>query len=99
MLPRVLPGLLPAILGLFRTALRGMVRAMFVRKLIQCSLLAALAIPTALSIGACGNGSDVKHAQIKAGEKPAGGEWQGGYLDKGFRHPPVSTDGQKAQGP
>jgi len=75
-----------------------MVRAMFVRKLVQCSLLAALALPFALSLSACGNGNEAKHAQLKAGEMPAGGEWQGVYYDKVYGYLHIVTDGKTAQG-
>ena len=77
-----------------------MVRAMFVRKLVQYSLLAALAVPSALSVlalGACGT-EGPKHAVVKAGEMPAGGEWQGVYYDKVYGYLHVVTDGKTAQG-
>lgn len=86
------------ILGLFWTALRGMVRAMFVRKLVQCSLLAALVIPSAFTLGACGNGGEAKHAVIKAGEMPAGGDWQGVFYDKVYGYLHIVTDGKTVQG-
>jgi hypothetical protein len=77
-----------------------MVRAMFVRKLVQCSLLVALAVPSALSVlalGACGT-EGPKHAVVKAGEMPAGGEWQGVYYDKVYGYLHIVTDGKTAQG-
>jgi hypothetical protein len=77
-----------------------MVRAMFVRKLVQYSLLVALAVPSALSVlalGACGT-EGPKHAVVKAGEMPAGGEWQGVYYDKVYGYLHVVTDGKTAQG-
>jgi hypothetical protein len=75
-----------------------MVRAMFVRKLVQCSLLAALAIPSVFSVAACGNGSDTKVAHLKAGDMPAGGDWQGVYYDKVYGYLHIVTDGKTVQG-
>jgi hypothetical protein len=75
-----------------------MVRAMFVRTLIKLSLLSALAIPSALSLAACGPSNDVKHAQIKAGEMPAGAEWQGVYYSPVYGYLHLLVDGKTAQG-
>jgi hypothetical protein len=75
-----------------------MVRAMFVRKLVQCSLLAALVVPTALTLAACGPSSDAKHAQVKAGEMPAGGEWQGVFYSPVYGYLHILVDGKTAQG-
>jgi len=74
-----------------------MVRAMFVRKLVQCSLLAALAVPSALSLAACGSDGP-KHAEVKAGEMPAGGEWQGVFYSPVYGYLHVLVDGKTAQG-
>ncbi|HEY4105058.1 MAG TPA: hypothetical protein VGM44_14265 [Polyangiaceae bacterium] len=71
---------------------------MFVRKLAQCSLLAALAFPLALSVTACGNGGGVHTAQIKAGEMPAGGDWQGVYYSPVYGYLHIITEGTTAQG-
>jgi len=71
---------------------------MLVRKLARVSLLAALAIPSALSVTACGNGSDVKHATVKAGEMPAGGEWQGVYYSPVYGYLHILADGKTVQG-
>ena len=75
-----------------------MVRAMLLRKLCQLSLLSALALPSALSLSACGPSTDVKHAQVKAGEMPAGGEWQGVYFSQVYGYLHLLTDGKAAQG-
>ncbi|HEX3774300.1 MAG TPA: hypothetical protein VHV51_07535 [Polyangiaceae bacterium] len=71
---------------------------MFVRKLAQCSLLAALAVPLALSVSACGNSGGAQHAEIKAGEMPAGGEWQGVYYSPVYGYLHIVTEGKTAQG-
>jgi hypothetical protein len=90
--------------GLFGTALRGMVRAMFVRKLVQFSLRTALVVPaaltafTALTLAACGPSSDVKHAQIKAGEMPAGAEWKGVYYSPVYGYLHIVADDKTVQG-
>ena len=75
-----------------------MVRAMFVRNLIKLSLLGALVVPSALSLAACGPNTDVKHAQIKAGELPAGASWQGVYYSPVYGYLHVRVDGKTAQG-
>jgi len=75
-----------------------MVPAMFVRKLVNLSLLTALAIPSALSLTACGPSNEVKHAQIKAGEMPANAEWQGVYYSPVYGYLHVLVDGKTAQG-
>jgi hypothetical protein len=78
-----------------------MVRAMFARKLARFSLLTALVVPTALTtltLAACGPSSDVKHAQIKAGEMPAGADWKGVYYSPVYGYLHVVTEGKTAQG-
>jgi hypothetical protein len=75
-----------------------MVRAMLLRKLCKLSLLSALALPSALSMSACGPSTDVKHAQVKAGELPAGAEWQGVYFSPVYGYLHLLTDGKAAQG-
>jgi hypothetical protein len=78
-----------------------MVRAMFARKLVQFSLLTALVVPTALTaltLAACGPSSDVKHAQIKAGEMPAGADWKGVYYSPVYGYLHIVTDGKTVQG-
>ncbi|MEO7036463.1 MAG: hypothetical protein ABI548_21140 [Polyangiaceae bacterium] len=71
---------------------------MFVRNLVKLSLLGALAIPSAFSLTACGNGSEVKHATVKAGEMPAGGEWQGVFYSPVYGYLHVLADGKTVQG-
>jgi hypothetical protein len=75
-----------------------MVRAMLLRKLVKLSLLSALVIPSALSLAACGPSNEVKHAQIKAGELPAGGEWQGVYYSPTYGYLHLLVEGKTAQG-
>lgn len=75
-----------------------MVRAMLLRNLVKLSLLGALALPSALTLTACGNSSEVKHAQVKAGEMPAGAEWQGVYYSPVYGYLHVLVDGKTAQG-
>ena len=71
---------------------------MFVRNLVKLSLLSALVFPSALSLTACGNGSEVKHATVKAGEMPAGGEWQGVFYSPVYGYLHVLADGKTVQG-
>jgi hypothetical protein len=74
-----------------------MVRGMLVRKLVQGSFLLALAVP-ALTLLACGPSSDVKHAQVKAGDMPAKGDWQGVYYSPVYGYLHVLVEGKTAQG-
>jgi len=75
-----------------------MVPAMLARKLLKLSFLSALVLPSALSLTACGNSSEVKHAQIKAGEMPANAEWQGVYYSPTYGYLHLLVDGKTAQG-
>ena len=75
-----------------------MVRAMLLRNLVKLSLLSALVIPSALSLTACGNSGEVKHAQIKVGEMPANAEWQGVYYSPVYGYLHLLVDGKTAQG-
>jgi hypothetical protein len=75
-----------------------MVRAMLFRNLVKLSMLGALVIPSALSLAACGPSNEVKHAQVKAGEMPAGAEWQGVYYSPTYGYLHVLVDGKVAQG-
>ena len=75
-----------------------MVRAMLLRNLVKLSLLTALVIPSALSLTACGPSNEVKHAQIKAGEMPEKGEWQGVYYDRTYGYLHLLVDGKSVQG-
>lgn len=71
---------------------------MRVQKLIQLTLLGALVLPGAASLTACGNGGEVKHAQVKVGEMPANEEWPGVYFSPVFGYLHLLTDGKTAQG-
>jgi hypothetical protein len=75
-----------------------MVRAMFVRKLIRLSLFSALLSPSALCLTGCGPSNEVKHAQIKAGEMPAGAAWQGVYYSPVYGYLHLLVEGKTAQG-
>ena len=71
---------------------------MLFRNLLKLSLLGALVVPSALSLAACGPSNEAKHAQIKAGEMPAGAEWQGVYYSQVYGYLHVLVDGKTAQG-
>ena len=75
-----------------------MVRAMFFRNLAKLSLLSALAMPSALSLSACGPSNEAKHAHIKPGEMPAGAEWKGVYYSPVYGYLHVLADGKTVQG-
>ena len=73
-------------------------RPTLARKLLKFSLLSALVLPSAFSLTACGNGKEVKHAQIKVGEMPANAEWQGVYYSPTYGYLHLLVDGKTAQG-
>jgi len=75
-----------------------MVRAMLLRNLVKLSLLTALVVPSALSLTGCGPSSDVKHAQIKAGEMPEKGDWQGVYYSPVYGYLHLLVADKTAQG-
>jgi len=71
---------------------------MSLRKLVKLGLLTALVLPSALSLSGCGPSNEVKHAQIKAGELPAGAEWQGVYYSPVYGYLHLLVDGKTSQG-
>lgn len=59
----------------------------------------ALALTTPFALAACGGGADEpKHAMVKAGEMPAGGDWQGVYYSPLYGYLHVVTDGKAVNG-
>jgi len=58
----------------------------------------ALSTPLLLGVVACGGGDDVKHAMVKAGEMPAGGEWQGVYFSPLYGYLHIVADGKACNG-
>jgi hypothetical protein len=69
------------------------------RKLPRFVLALALTAPFGLGITACGGGQDeAKHAMVKAGEMPAGGEWQGVYFSPLYGYLHIVADGKAVNG-
>ena len=58
----------------------------------------ALSAPVALGVVACGGEPEVKHATVKAGEMPAGGEWQGVYFSPLYGYLHIVADGKAVNG-
>lgn len=52
----------------------------------------------ALFVGACSGGQPTKVAQVKAGDLPAGGEWQGVYYSPVYGYLHIVTEGNSANG-
>lgn len=60
------------------------------------SLVMALALPLALS--ACGGAPQPKHANVKAGPMPEGGEWPGVYYSQLYGYLHILADGSSVNG-
>lgn len=58
----------------------------------------ALSAPMVLGVVACGGEPEVKHATVKPGELPAGGEWQGVYFSPLYGYLHIVTDGKAVNG-
>ena len=69
-----------------------------VAKLSRTAFLLALSVPLAWSVSACGNKNEVKHAQVKAGAMPDGGEWQGVYYSPLYGYLHIVADGESVNG-
>ena len=62
----------------------------------RTSLVVAFVLPLALA--ACGGTKDVKHANVKAGPMPDGGEWAGVYYSQLYGYLHLLADGSAANG-
>ena len=72
-------------------------RAMQFPRLARIGLVLSLAVPVAL-VGCGGGQPDVKHASVKAGSMPDGGEWPGVYYSQLYGYLHVLVDGSNANG-
>jgi hypothetical protein len=62
-------------------------------------LTSFLALPLALGAVACGGGGEaVKHAEVKAGKMPDGGEWRGVYYSPLYGYLHIESDGDSVNG-
>jgi hypothetical protein len=68
-------------------------------KLPRFMLAVALMAPLTLGVVACGGGGPPPgHAVVKAGEMPAGGEWQGVYFSPLYGYLHIVADGKAVNG-
>jgi len=63
-------------------------------RLVRTESIFAFAL--ALALSACGGGQDAKHANVKAGPMPEGGEWPGVYYSQLYGYLHVLTEGSAA---
>ncbi len=61
-------------------------------------LCMALAAPLTLGVVGCGGGNEPKHATVKAGEMPSGGEWAGVYFSPLYGYLHIVADGKAVNG-
>jgi len=72
--------------------------AMLGRRQVLRSLSLSFVISVAGTLIACGPGSDVKHASVKPGPLPEGGEWNGVYFSTQFGYLHLVSDNKSANG-
>ena len=72
--------------------------AMLGRRQVLRSLSFSFVISVAGTLIACGPGSDVKHASVKPGPLPEGGEWNGVYFSTQFGYLHLVSDNKSANG-
>lgn len=72
---------------------------MLARRQVLSSLSFSLVVSVAAALVGCGPGSgDVKHATLKPGPMPAGGEWNGVYFSTQFGYLHLVSDNKSANG-
>jgi len=73
--------------------------AMLGRRQVLSSLSVSLVISFAAALVGCGPGTpEVKHASIKAGPMPAGGDWKGVYFSPHYGYLHLVSDNKVANG-
>jgi hypothetical protein len=72
--------------------------AMLGRRQVLSSLSLSLALCCSVALVACGGPPEVKHAQVKAGSLPEGGEWNGVYFSTQFGYLHLVSDNKSANG-
>jgi hypothetical protein len=76
-----------------------MLRAMFVRALFRVVVLIGLALPFSFLVGCSSGGpGDAKHATIKPGDMPEGGDWSGVYYSPFYGYLHLVKEGDSATG-
>jgi hypothetical protein len=68
------------------------------RRLFKIGFCLALAIPTASLTGCGGNQNEPKHANVKAGSMPPGGDWAGVYFSQLYGYLHILGQGNAANG-
>jgi hypothetical protein len=71
---------------------------MSLRKVFRMVSLLALAAPLTLGTVACGSKDEAKHANVKPGSMPEGGEWQGVYYSPLYGYLHIVADGNAVNG-
>jgi hypothetical protein len=71
---------------------------MLSRRLVTGSFGLALMLGLSVAVGACGPGSEVKHAKVAPGPLPEGGEWNGVYFSTQFGYLHLVSDNKSATG-
>ena len=73
--------------------------AMLVRRQVLNALSLSLVVSLAGAVSGCGPGAgEVKHANVKAGSLPDGGEWNGVYFSTRFGYLHLVSDNRSANG-
>ena len=75
-----------------------MVAAMQRSRFVRLGLLLALSLPLSTLVACGGNQKDPNHSNVKPGEMPAGGEWQGVYYSQLYGYLHILADGSAANG-
>jgi hypothetical protein len=68
------------------------------RAIVRWTLALALVAPLPCTVACGGSKTDVKHAKVKAGDMPAGGEWTGVYYSPTFGYLHLVKEGGRASG-
>ena len=68
------------------------------RRLFQIGFFLALAVPALATSGCGGNQNEPKHANVKPGSMPAGGDWAGVYYSQLYGYLHIQADGNGANG-
>jgi hypothetical protein len=71
---------------------------MWSSRLARLTTLVALSMPLALSTACAGSQNEPKHANVKAGAMPTGGEWPGVYFSQLYGYLHLLSDGAATSG-
>jgi hypothetical protein len=68
------------------------------RRLFQMGICLALAVPSLASTGCGGGQNEPKHANVKPGSMPPGGDWPGVYFSQLYGYLHILAEGNAANG-